>query len=128
LEPFCLCRAMGIFTVDICDCLKIVKRLEDLKTIMKFVCVCVCYWSLNSVLAKCSTIWATLSALFCVGYFQDRVSWTVCSGWLTMILLISSSWTALIKGHWHPVTIIKLICDYFFWLLGTTNSNTFNSK
>jgi hypothetical protein len=35
--------------------------------------------------------------LFCVGYFQDRASWTICQGWFQiMILLISSSWVARI--------------------------------
>jgi hypothetical protein len=40
-----------------------------------------------------TTLWAILPAVFCDGFFQDRVSWTVCLGWLwTMILLISASW------------------------------------
>jgi hypothetical protein len=26
--------------------------------------------------------WATPPALFCVGFFQDKVSQTICSGWL----------------------------------------------
>jgi hypothetical protein len=31
--------------------------------------------------------------------FQDRVSWTICPGWLwTVILLISASWVAGITG------------------------------
>jgi hypothetical protein len=37
--------------------------------------------------------------------FQDRVSWTICPGWLwTVILLIAASWLARIIGlsHRHP--------------------------
>jgi hypothetical protein len=42
------------------------------------------------------------TSLFCVGYFQDRVSQTICLGWLqTAILLISASSVARITGqHW----------------------------
>jgi hypothetical protein len=39
-------------------------------------------------------------------FFQNRVSQTVCLGWLwTVILLISASWVARITGvsHWCPV-------------------------
>jgi hypothetical protein len=40
---------------------------------------------------------------FCAGYFRDRVSWTICLGWLrTMILLISAFWVARITGLSHP--------------------------
>jgi hypothetical protein len=38
-------------------------------------------------------------------FFQDRVSQTICQGWLrTLIILISASWVARIIGvsHWHP--------------------------
>jgi hypothetical protein len=45
------------------------------------------------LLGRCFTTWV----LFCVGYFQVRVLWTICSGWpQTMIFLISASrveWT-----------------------------------
>jgi hypothetical protein len=51
------------------------------------------YWGLNSRPHAFSTTWATLPALFCVGYFQDIVSQAICPAWLlTMILLISTSW------------------------------------
>jgi hypothetical protein len=42
---------------------------------------------------------------FSWGFFRDRVSWTICPGWLqTSILLISASWVARITGvsHQHP--------------------------
>jgi hypothetical protein len=40
--------------------------------------------------------------LFVVDYFQDRVSGTVCMGWLwTMILLISASWVVRITAFSH---------------------------
>jgi hypothetical protein len=58
-------------------------------------------WGLNSR----PTPWATPPALFCVGFFWDRVSQTISPGWLqTSILLISASWVARITGvsHWHP--------------------------
>jgi hypothetical protein len=41
---------------------------------------------------------------FCDGYFQDRVSRTICLGWLRpMTLLNSASWAARIidMNHWH---------------------------
>jgi hypothetical protein len=47
----------------------------------------------------------TPPSLFCDGYFRDRVSQTVCPGWLwTAILLISASWVVRITGmsHQHP--------------------------
>jgi hypothetical protein len=43
------------------------------------------------------------------GFFQDRVSWTICPDWLwTMIFLISASWVARITGvsHWRPAQAI----------------------
>jgi hypothetical protein len=41
-------------------------------------------------------------ALYCEGFFQDRVSRTICLGWLgTVILLISTSWVAKITGVSH---------------------------
>jgi hypothetical protein len=45
--------------------------------------------------------------LLCDGFFQDRVSWTICPRWPpTSILLISASWVARITGesHWHPAS------------------------
>jgi hypothetical protein len=58
-------------------------------------CVCVWYWGLNSGPSP----WATPPALFLWRVFRDRVSQTICLGWLwTMILLISASWVARIIG------------------------------
>jgi hypothetical protein len=34
----------------------------------------------SCLLERSSTTWATLLALFCVGHFQDRVSWSVFLG------------------------------------------------
>jgi hypothetical protein len=48
---------------------------------------------------------------FAKGFFQDKISWTIFSGWLwTMILLISASWVARITGvsHWHLASIYFL--------------------
>jgi hypothetical protein len=65
------------------------------------------------------------SPFYCDGFFQERISRTICPGWLqTMILLISASWEATITGmsHWHPAS--TLVLDPFcfigsastFWL------------
>jgi hypothetical protein len=53
----------------------------------------------------------TLSTLyFCDGFFQDRVSWTICPGWLrTVILLISVFWVAKITG----MSLCHLAENYF---------------
>jgi hypothetical protein len=41
--------------------------------------------------------------LYCIGYFQDRVSHTNCPGWLqTLILLISASQVARITYRREP--------------------------
>jgi hypothetical protein len=50
------------------------------------------------------TPWAIPSALCCDGFFRDRVSRTICLGWLqTLILLISAFWVAKITSmsHWR---------------------------
>jgi hypothetical protein len=42
---------------------------------------------------------------FCDWFFQDRILWTICTGWFwTGILPISASWVARITGvrHWCP--------------------------
>jgi hypothetical protein len=76
------------------------------------------YWDLNSGPSP----WVTSPALFCDGFFQDGVSWTICLGWLrTMILLISASWVARMIGvsHWQPAssrlwkpTVHYVICNH----------------
>jgi hypothetical protein len=48
----------------------------------------------------------------CDGFFQDRVSRTICPGWPpTSILLISVSWVASITGmsHWYPAQLFLII-------------------
>jgi hypothetical protein len=74
------------------------KHLSALHTQLFFFFQC---WGLNSGL----TPWATTPALFVMGFFQARVTQTICLGWLwTTVLLISASWVARITGvsHWHP--------------------------
>jgi hypothetical protein len=67
------------------------------------------YWGLNSG----STPWAILPALFLWRVLWDRVSWTICQGWLwTVILLISASWVARITGMSHHCPANKA----FWWL------------
>jgi hypothetical protein len=60
--------------------------------------------------------------LYCEGFFRDRVSKTICLGWLgTVILLISAPWVARIIGvsHWGPGSSVFLIalCFFFFFKL-----------
>jgi hypothetical protein len=65
------------------------------------------YWGLNSG----SVPWAIPPALFCVGYFRDRIS-TICLGWLqTLILLISASWVARITGvSYRCSAVTEFLC------------------
>jgi hypothetical protein len=80
------------------------------------------YWGLNSG----PTPWATPRALFCDGFFQDRVLRTICPGWLSVtILLISASWVARITGvsHW----LLAPYCVLFilqYWSLLSRGSTT----
>jgi hypothetical protein len=61
------------------------------------------YWGLNSR----PTPQVTPPATFCEGFFRDRVSQTICLGWLqTLILLISASWVARITGMSHQSVAI----------------------
>jgi hypothetical protein len=78
------------------------------------------YWDLNSG----SSPWATTPAFFFIdGCFQDRVSWTVCPGWLrTLIFLISASWVARIIGAW---LIIALLCCFSHSVLNIMSINMF---
>jgi hypothetical protein len=59
----------------------------------------------SCLLGRHSTTCASLLALFCIGYFQDMVLWTISLGWLqTMILLIFASWVAritVVVSHQH---------------------------
>jgi hypothetical protein len=69
----------------------------------------------SRLLGRHSSISTTLPALFCVGYFQDRVSWTICLGWpRTIIFLISASWVPRIIGvsHQYPAR-----CHSLLWIL-----------
>jgi hypothetical protein len=82
------------------------------------------YWGLNSGL----TLWATLPSLFWVAFFQDRVSRTICSGWLQIvILLISAFWVARITGISLELLFLmvlavlgrlRVLTFYFLWCWG----------
>jgi hypothetical protein len=75
------------------------------------------YWGLNSGPLP----WDTPPALFCDGFFWDRVLWTVCLGWLwTTILLISASWVARITGvsHGCPALILSVFAYCILKLCG----------
>jgi hypothetical protein len=90
------------------------------------VCVCVCVvvgFELRASLlpGRHSATWATPPALFCIGYFQARVSRTICLGWpWTMILLITVSWVARITGvsHQEPCSETR------FWRVGKVRTRT----
>jgi hypothetical protein len=69
------------------------------------------YFFVLSVLGfeiKAYTLSHSSNPFFCIGYFQDRVLQTICSGWpWTTVLLISVSWVVRIIGmsHGHPAII-----------------------
>jgi hypothetical protein len=53
----------------------------------------------SHLLGSCSTTWPTPPALFCKGFFQNRVSRTICQGWFpSKIFLISASQVVRITG------------------------------
>jgi hypothetical protein len=57
--------------------------------------------------------WVIMPALFCVGYFWDRVWWIFAWGWLrTMILLISASWVARITGVSHQHSAFSIFWSF----------------
>jgi hypothetical protein len=63
----------------------------------------------SHLLVRCFNNWTTLSALFPVGYFWDRLSRAICPGWLwTVVLLISAFQVARIIGMSH-------LCCFFLW-------------
>jgi hypothetical protein len=73
---------------------------------------------------------STSTFLWFFFFFQDRISWTVCLGWLwTAVLLISVSWVARITGmnYWHPASYfwrwllpeLLEICSFFITCLKT---------
>jgi hypothetical protein len=71
-------------------------------------------WGLNSG----PTPWATPPVLFFDVFFWDRVSWTICPGWLRIaILLISASWIARIIGvsHQHLAHLKKIFLLLLYW-------------
>jgi TRAP-type C4-dicarboxylate transport system permease large subunit len=55
----------------------------------------------------------------CDGFFQDRVSWTICPGWLhTVVLLISAFWVARTTGisHQHSAEPSSIL-SYLIWYI-----------
>jgi hypothetical protein len=62
----------------------------------------------SPLIGRRSTTWATPPALFCVAYFWDRVSRTICLGCLwTEMHLICASCAARITGvsHWRLLNL-----------------------
>jgi hypothetical protein len=81
-----------------------------------------------------STTWATPPAFFYIGYFWDRVLWTICLGCLqTTILLIADSRIARIIGmsHLRVATGVYSLCPHSgrgnSLLLGFFNKGTDSS-
>jgi hypothetical protein len=62
------------------------------------------------------TPWATPPAPFSDGlffFFWDRVSWTICVGWLwTVILLISASWVSRIQSWATGAWLFGSLCGF----------------
>jgi hypothetical protein len=55
--------------------------------------------SASQLLGRCFYCLRNFSIPFWNGFFQDRVLWSICLGWLQIaILLISASWVARITG------------------------------
>jgi hypothetical protein len=81
--------------------------------VLFFCCCCCCLFFFFAVLGLNSgpTPQDTQPAFFfCDGFFWDRVSWTICFGWLqTMILLISASWVARIIGMSHQLLASSIL-------------------
>jgi hypothetical protein len=78
----------------------------------------------SHLLSRYSTTWVTPPALFCASYFWDRVSQTICLGWLqTKILLISASWVARIISVSHGHLAICFCGFYFIYLFFETGSH-----
>jgi hypothetical protein len=70
------------------------------------------YWYLNSEPSP----WATPGALFLYRVFRDRVSGTICLGWLwTAVLLFSASWVARITGVRHQCLSLYFFVLMFLW-------------
>jgi hypothetical protein len=68
-----------------------------------------------------------MSVLFCDGFIWDRVSWTICPGLWTTILLISASWVARITcvSHQSPATLHFLYIPGYTFFLSLTLNNTY---
>jgi hypothetical protein len=88
----------------------------------------------SHLLGKRSTTCHSTSSFFLIGFFQDRISWTVCLGWLwTLLLLISASWVSRITGMSHQcLTAIGILTSppppgdfdlqlyfYRFWMVAS---------
>jgi hypothetical protein len=70
------------------------------------------------LIGHCIT-WGSLPALFCDGFFRDKVSWTVCPGLAVVILLISassvtSSWVLQVYAVGAVVTEVWTYDLFFF--------------
>jgi hypothetical protein len=77
-------------------------------------------WTQSLMLARQSAIWTTSPTLFCVGFFQDRVSWPICPCWLqTTILLISASCVGKITdvNHRHRVSAVLIVAIIYLSFL-----------
>jgi hypothetical protein len=64
------------------------------------------------LLGRHSTSWTTLPALFCIGYFWDRVSWTIYqTGFELRSSWLSASWIARIIDVSHRYSALFCFSD-----------------
>jgi hypothetical protein len=69
----------------------------------------------SGFLNRHSTTSATPPALFCIGYFQDRVSQTICSGWPRAVILLISGSRIARHEPLAPGNISFLIQEFRWW-------------
>jgi hypothetical protein len=90
------------------------KKKKDVKEAICYFSYFFFFWwscGLNSV----PTPRATPPALFCAGYFRDRVPQTIYLGWLqTVTLLICASWVARITGVSTGAQLLQLFLSSAF--------------
>jgi hypothetical protein len=65
-------------------------------------------WTQGLYLSHSITLYQSFFVkVFFFSFFKDRVSWTICPGWLQMVIrLISASWVASITGTSHRALLL----------------------
>jgi hypothetical protein len=119
---FCIMISISLWIFSFCSCIISLKSLyylcsleihwASLKQLFYSFCLVVRGFDLRAswLPDRCST-WDTPTALSCNGFFRDKVSRSICPGWLRMaILLISAFQVARVTdvSHWYPAKMIIL--------------------